>query len=166
MRPHELLLPGALALSILACTTVGEDHEAPQAEVPATWREAPAFEAQPAALERWWQRLDDPLLDQLVERAVGEGLELRAALARVDEVRALRGVAAAQRLPQVDAFGVYEHRNESETTPFGPFAPETDIATLGFDATWGSTCGAACAARSRPPTPTWRSARRTRATRP
>jgi NodT family efflux transporter outer membrane factor (OMF) lipoprotein len=136
MRPHELLLPTALALSILACTTVGEDHEAPQAEVPATWREAPAFAAQPVALERWWQRLDDPLLDQIVERAVGEGLDLRAALARVDEVRALRGVAAAQRLPQVDAFGVYEHRNESETTPFGPFAPETDITTLGFDATW------------------------------
>lgn len=136
MRPHDLLVSGALALSFLACTVVGEDHEAPQTELPTAWSEAERFEAQPAELERWWQRLDDPLLDQLVERAIGEGLDLRSALARVSEARALRGVAASERMPKVDAFGVWEHRNESETTPFGPFAPETDITTLGFDATW------------------------------
>jgi NodT family efflux transporter outer membrane factor (OMF) lipoprotein len=136
MRAHDLALPSALALALLACTAVGPDHEAPQADVPADWSESAQLSAQPAELERWWQRLEDPVLDQLVERAIGDGLDLRSALARVSEARALRGIAAADRVPTVDAFGSYEHRSESENTPFGPFAPETDITTLGIDAAW------------------------------
>jgi NodT family efflux transporter outer membrane factor (OMF) lipoprotein len=76
------------------------------------------------------------VLDSLVERALGEGLDVRSALARVHEARALRGVAAADRYPTVDAVGTYEHREESLNTPFGQFLNETDITSLGFDAAW------------------------------
>ncbi|HVS19744.1 MAG TPA: efflux transporter outer membrane subunit [Planctomycetota bacterium] len=133
---HASKFVSVLALALLGCTAVGPDPEPPQADLPAAWRDSDQLPARPAELERWWERLDDPVLDALVERALGEGLDVRAALARVREARALRGVSAADRYPTVDAFGVYEHREESVTTPFGPFAPETDIHTLGFDATW------------------------------
>lgn len=136
MRAHVLTSSAALALSLLGCTAVGPEHETPDTAVPAAWSAAAELDAAPAELERWWERLDDPVLDALVERAIGEGLDLRSALSRVSEARALRGIAAADRLPTVDAVGRYEHRSESENTPFGPFAPETDITTLGLEAAW------------------------------
>jgi NodT family efflux transporter outer membrane factor (OMF) lipoprotein len=120
---------------------VGRDHvppEAAEAGVPPAWREEPGRGLAPGEpdLAAWWSRLGDPVLDRLVERAVSQGLDLRAALARVREARALRGAAAGERFPPIDAIASSEHLRESENTPFGEFAPETNVHTLGFDTAW------------------------------
>jgi NodT family efflux transporter outer membrane factor (OMF) lipoprotein len=134
VRPLALLV--ATALLAAACTVVGRDHEPPSTALPAAWRAEPGFAPGAADLAGWWRRLDDPLLDALVLRALNEGLDLRAALARVREARALRAAAAGERLPALDAGAGFERRGESENTPFGEFVPDAGIWSAGFDASW------------------------------
>lgn len=128
----------ALVLVIAACTSVGPDYAEPESAVPASWQAELDAGLVPGAVELagWWRRFEDPLLDELVAEAARGGLDLREALARIDEARALRGVAAGARLPTLDARAAFERRGESENTPFGQFVPDTDQYSVGFDAGW------------------------------
>lgn len=134
MKFQRILLVSTLFLA--ACTTVGRDYEAPQRAVPAQFTSASGLASQGEVEARWWERLDDSVLASLVQRALASNLDLKSAFARLERARVLRGVAASDRLPTVDARGAYEHREESETTPFGKFIPRTDIHSLGIDAGW------------------------------
>lgn len=131
-------LSSAVAALWLAACTVGPDHQAPQLQPPASWSQ-PAGEGlahSPVDEGAWWRRFDDPLLAELVDRALAANLDLELAARRLDEARALRGIAAGERLPALDARGAYEHRRESENTPFGAFSSQTDVFSAGFDASW------------------------------
>ena len=68
------------------------DYEPPERELPAAWHETPSagLTAGDVELSAWWRNLDDPVLDQLVARATRQSLDLREALWRVQEARALR----------------------------------------------------------------------------
>ncbi|TAH35527.1 MAG: efflux transporter outer membrane subunit [Planctomycetota bacterium] len=136
-RPGSLAATAALLLSF-SCTTVGPDYAPPAAAVAAGWREQadPALAPEPPDLNAWWLYLEDPVLNGLIERALRQGLDLREALARVHEARALRGVAAADRFPTLDAVLSYERRGESENTTLGQFLPDSGLYTAGFDAAW------------------------------
>jgi NodT family efflux transporter outer membrane factor (OMF) lipoprotein len=141
-RGPSLPRPGRLAalatlLALAACSAVGPDYSPPEASIPAGWSEqAPGLNAAPADVEDWWRQLNDPVLDSLVERAVRQGLDVREALARVREARALRGVAAADQWPTLDANLLWERRGESDSTPLGSFVPDTTLYRAGFDAAW------------------------------
>jgi multidrug efflux system outer membrane protein len=127
-----------LLLALAASCTVGPDYRAPEiATLPAGYRENDAaLTAETADLARWWQQLGDPLLDRLVERAAQQSLDLKEALARVNELRALRGATAAELWPTVDARAGYQRRTDSENTPFGSFATSYDRYTAGADVSW------------------------------
>jgi NodT family efflux transporter outer membrane factor (OMF) lipoprotein len=127
-----------LVLFAAACAAVGPDYEAPQRELPASWRQARTTGlADGAPLEaEWWRTLNDPVLTELVEQALRQNLDLRASLARLDSARALRGVAAADQWPSLDVRGSFEDRQDSRNTPFGAFIPRTNIHALGVDAAW------------------------------
>ena len=131
------LAAGLLALAA-ACGALGPDHETPEASVPASWREEPGSGLAPgtAELAGWWRRLDDPVLEDLVERAARQSLDLRGSWARLREARALRGVAGAERLPSLDGGLSYQRRGESDSTPLGGFVPDHDLWTAGLDAAW------------------------------
>src|SRR5262245_8837971 len=97
---YRAAILGALTLAA-ACMHVGPDAQPPEAAIPATWRDRAGLkEPEPAPeLGGWWRRLEDPVLDELVARATAQGLDVREALARVREARALRGAAHAERFP-------------------------------------------------------------------
>ncbi|WP_230625579.1 efflux transporter outer membrane subunit [Cupriavidus necator] len=67
---------------------------------PLAWR----VEAGPSApIEReWWQQYADPMLAALVDRALRNNDDVGIAVARVNEARALEGLARAQLLPTLD----------------------------------------------------------------
>jgi len=128
----------ALTLVLLAACAVGPDYEVPEFDAPASWSQ-PAGGGLAAGFGEhvsWWEGLGDPKLSELVERALLRNLDLREAFVRLDEARALRGVAAGERWPSIDARGSYEHREESQNTPFGAFSSRTNIHALGLDAAW------------------------------
>jgi len=136
-RAHAALLATAAVLAA-GCTSVGPDYRAPEPTIGASWRqtrESGLADGAPAD-GAWWHTFRDPLLNEVVEQALAQNLDLRAAFARLASATALRGVAAADRWPSIDGRASYEHRSESENTPFGAFIPRTNIHTVAADATW------------------------------
>jgi multidrug efflux system outer membrane protein len=86
--------------ALLAGCAVQPDYRRPAVELPAAWKEsAPRF----ADDGRWWKVYGDAALDRLVEEALAQNRDLALAVARVDEARALLGVARSQLAPTIDA---------------------------------------------------------------
>jgi len=78
-----------------------------------------ALTEQAADLRTWWSGFDDPLLDSLIERAIGSNLDLRTAVLRIEEARAQRAIAAAAFWPTLSVDAAYSRQRLSETTPTG-----------------------------------------------
>lgn len=122
-------------LGLAGCVTVGPDYVAPRLEVPAGWSQGDedAEAVAPGDLSRWWRRLGDPLLSELVEEALLAGFDLRRALASLREARARRGVAAADRFPSLGASATVNRSDSFEETVAGA---TRNVFSVGFDASW------------------------------
>jgi multidrug efflux system outer membrane protein len=81
------LLALAVALTLSACA-VGPDYRPPEPVTPDSWHQLPAtgvrVESPDApSLAAWWTTLNDPQLDELIERALAENKTIKQAYARV-----------------------------------------------------------------------------------
>src|SRR5262245_49280587 len=97
MRFTSLLV---IAAAIAGCT-VGPDYKKPELAVPQAWSAGASGDV----ARRWWTLFKDPALDALVNRAVAANLDVKIALARVREARAMAAAAGAAQLPSVDVSG-------------------------------------------------------------
>lgn len=100
--------------SLLACITLlaggctlGPNYQRPTLATPDTWRGAGAH-VQPAdaaslANTPWWDLFRDPTLQRLIQIALQENQDLRIAVERIVEARALVGYVRADLFPKVDA---------------------------------------------------------------
>lgn len=144
------VVAAALALGVAACT-VGPDYVGPDVAMPDAWRAAGKVGSAPATpdeLATWWHALGDPVLDDLVKRALRENLDLKTAGARIRAARAQRAIRAAAFLPQLSANAEYQHaRPFSENSQFGsllggfpgdlpPDFPTENLYQGEFDASW------------------------------
>jgi NodT family efflux transporter outer membrane factor (OMF) lipoprotein len=128
---------GAVLL-LLAATgcTVGPDYERPGMELPSQWSGIDAAGTPDAKmLQQWWTTFDDPILASLIERVDAGNLDLRSAVARIDQARALRAYAGGENLPSVDAAGSY-NRSRSSGNGLGVLPGENSLFSAGFDAFW------------------------------
>ncbi|RLK50361.1 multidrug efflux system outer membrane protein [Alkalispirillum mobile] len=92
----------ATALVLAGCA-VGPDYQAPEMDLPQAWPESSLLaDEEREAWINWWEQFDDPTLNQLVERAVADNLDIRLQAARLEEARARLGLARAEQLPTVD----------------------------------------------------------------
>ena len=95
-RPPITPLALSLALGLAGCSVIWPAYEAPSLDLP------PAA-LKPLSVDRqWWKAFADPVLDQLVELALVNNLDLAKAAANVEEARANAGVARALLSPRVD----------------------------------------------------------------
>ncbi len=92
-------------LMILGACQLSPDYEEPQVTLPDTWRdEAAQSAASQAKIDAaWWTSFKSAELDNLIDGAIAGNLDLRAALARIDQARASAKIAGAPLLPSVDA---------------------------------------------------------------
>ena len=137
----QVLAPVALAAAILATGClfkVGPDYVPPEPELPDAWYQAATdgLADGEATVQTWWNVFDDPVLDDLIARAQTANLDLRAASERVQEARALRGVATGARVPSVDASGSYDRLKPSENGLLPSDGSSTDLWNVGLGATW------------------------------
>ncbi|MGR5133363.1 TolC family protein [Vibrio alfacsensis] len=92
-------------LGLSACTTVGPDYVHPkQPTLPNNWSlETSIQSTQPSEreLQQWWQQFNDPTLNQLVEIANQQNLDLEAAGLRIVQARSLLGISTGLQYPQV-----------------------------------------------------------------
>ena len=86
-----------------ACT-VGPDYTRPQIVTPDEWYEAhvEGIAEGTAHVQTWWTVFDDPLLNELIQDAQADNLDLQVAFFRIVEARAIRGIATGDRYPQID----------------------------------------------------------------
>lgn len=109
-RAAGLIAVVATAASLAGCLPSYRAAPAAQLDVPADWREpnhgAAAVDAQ------WWRAFNDPLLGELVQAALARNTDVLASVAKVDEARALAGLAESARLPALNAvLGVQASRS-------------------------------------------------------
>jgi outer membrane protein, multidrug efflux system len=157
------------ATLISGCAYMAPSHERPEFAAPNDWPDSskPALKADlttttPAALSisaaNWRAYFLDPRLQSLIESALKNNRDLRISVARVEEARALYGIARADRLPSVN---LNASRSETQTpgslTPGGtPGAEEVrtrradvNLGLLAFELDfWGRVASLSQAARA------------------
>lgn len=108
-----LLVPMVIGLG--ACT-VGPDFQSPDTDLPSQWQTDVSASMAPdqAAIDgQWWEKLGDPQLIALVQRAQEKSFDAQSAFVNLEKSRALLQVARADRLPQVDMVGGYQSARSS-----------------------------------------------------
>jgi multidrug efflux system outer membrane protein len=138
-----------------ACTTVGPDYERPKVELPAQYPVAPVQESAPLAAD-WWKLYGDATLDSLVESARQNNVDVRLAVARVQEAEAALREARAAFFPEVT--GAYSFMRNRVSTAASPPVPASApvqranhqlLASTSFETDfWGRFARASEAARA------------------
>jgi len=122
-----------MIMMLAGCAAVGPDYVAPDISSPAAWHSQlknglVGEERESRALARWWTTLNDPVLSNLIDRAVTGNLDVREAKARVNEARARRGLSKADMFPTLDASGSVTKSRSNEK--------ESKLYSTAFDAGW------------------------------
>lgn len=100
--------------------------------LPAVWSTAGGLginSAAPGSLAQWWQRFNDPLLDDLIERALQNNTSVQTAQAALQQARALRDVKTAGMLPGVSASTSAQRSQSGSQDANNNFR-------IGLDASW------------------------------
>jgi multidrug efflux system outer membrane protein len=113
MRTPRTVLAVALAAALAACATT--ETKLPPVDLPATT-------ATPVAgIDRWWTQFNDPQLTALIEETLAANLDLRLAVARIEEARANLRLARSYQYPAIDAdAGAARSRRSDATEPRFP----------------------------------------------
>jgi NodT family efflux transporter outer membrane factor (OMF) lipoprotein len=159
-RIRRLSLPLMLSTLALAACAAGPNYTAPRIASPPSYTEAAATEPTvitptPADLSAWWTSLNDPVLNDLIHRALADNPGLQTAASRVREARQQLRIAAAAALPTLNASGnaltFNSNRTSAGTATSGgagttaaaagglagiPIPSHANLYSVGFDATW------------------------------
>lgn len=135
-------LTALVAALVSGCTTVGPDYTgapelAPQATARGAFLRAPDATPQaPAA--RWWESLNDPVLNRLVDDALTGSPSLAAANARVAQSRASLAASKTAAIPSISTSFAAPYINVPGDLLGGSDGGRDEINAynLGFDAAW------------------------------
>lgn len=122
MSPQRVAVVLVLLPLVSGCS-LAPDPVPPAIAAPEAWRAEAAPGGAPIA-DGWWRAFGDAELTALVEAALESNRELLAAIARVDEARALARIAGADRLPSVELGASSSRSRSSEAT--GTLPPGAD----------------------------------------
>jgi multidrug efflux system outer membrane protein len=123
------------ALILAGCASVGPDYHRVQPATPQLQGLDAAQESNAQFQSAWWKQFNDPTLDALIQRAAANNLDLRIAVARLHESRALLSNAKSDQLPTVNTDLNYTRARGQEP---GFTDQRTTVTTYqaGFDASW------------------------------
>lgn len=132
----SLLLLSVIAIS--GCETVGYNYQTPATKVPDRWTLSvqPHLDNDGACLTEWWKGFNDPVLNELIDRARAENPDFKIAIQRIVEARAQRGVAKSRMLPVLAADAGYARTRQSERVGFAPPFNPIDVYSTGLSSGW------------------------------
>jgi multidrug efflux system outer membrane protein len=121
-----------LALSSAASCKLGPDYARPPVVTPEKWRELAAADASIANVP-WWELFQDEELRRLITTALEENRDLKIAIERIEEARAIYGISRSELYPQVDASAIGGALRFSEgSLTHTPESPEDQDNTRGL----------------------------------
>jgi outer membrane protein TolC len=101
---NKFVWTAMFTMLLSACAAVGPEYVQPEAPLPDAWQMSTAgLKATEYELVDWWETFNDPVLDDLVNRAHEQNLTLELAGLRVLESRAQLGIATGAQYPQQQA---------------------------------------------------------------
>lgn len=123
------------AIAIAGCT-VGPDYVRPNVDVPAAWRiDYP--KAAEMANTRWWEAFGDPVLNELIETALRDNLDVRIAAARVDQMIGSLRAVRSQLFPQI-GYGADASRLRASRSGVQALPPGVDNYFTLYEASLGA----------------------------
>lgn len=130
--------PIALACVLLAgCGAARTSYVAPVPATPSAWSLEPTADRTGAptsdALAAWWTTFNDPLLTSLIEQAVRSNLDVRTAMSRIRQARAVLAASRSNLRPSVSTSASTTRSRSSEETGDGQTRSAYEA---GFDASW------------------------------
>jgi multidrug efflux system outer membrane protein len=147
----------AVGLILGGCMKMGPDYHRPDigVQVPPQYEYAPTGKTLVEPEDQWWRSFNNPELNQLVQEALHNNLDIKVATAAVLEVRAQLVETRANRYPSV-GLEADAQRRQSPVIGFsqgGSFSTRTDIYTFSLPASfeldlWGRLARAEEAARA------------------
>lgn len=143
------LAPLLAAMALTTACTVGPDYVKPEVDTPERWR-VTLEESAEAVNTAWWRQFNDPVLDGLIDTALGNNRDVRIAAARVMEFAARIDIVNADRLPQL-GYDAFAARSKSQVPGGGSITDNQFQATLnvGWELdVWGRIARATEAARA------------------
>ncbi len=111
-RYFTLALSGAVLL--FAGCTIGPNYSQPAVATPPAWKETAVATNAPLLPQEWWLIFNDDALNALEAQAVAANQDLKHAVARVTEARALARVSKSELYPGISAGGSYSWNRVSE----------------------------------------------------
>jgi multidrug efflux system outer membrane protein len=129
---QRALLVGGLVLLAPSGCTVGPDYAPPEIAMPAGWRDLDTAQGQSLANVPWWELYPDPVLHDLIRLALDQNRDLKIAVERIEEARALYGFTRADLWPKVDVgAGARTERTSVESLPNAPAGVDIERNVFG-----------------------------------
>lgn len=126
-------------LVVSGCTKVGPDYIQPTFENDIKFEVADGqffgLVPQKADISQWWQVFNDATLNLIINEAVTNNLDLKMALARIEESRAQLGITVADRFPTVNSGASVSHGQQSEALTGASRNSSTQYG-VSVDASW------------------------------
>lgn len=152
------ILPIIISIITLSGCSLAPTYHRPTLSQPVKYKESGKWlRAKPdtAALERspWWEMYHDAVLNQLEEQVVNANQDLKAALARYEQARAVVAIAQSDYVPTISAVGNVTRQQASRTTGNPPVSSLYSDYTLGINLNyeidvWGRVRNSVAAAKS------------------
>jgi NodT family efflux transporter outer membrane factor (OMF) lipoprotein len=133
MHKHLPLTAIFLSFTLSACSLAPQFARPDMnMDMPQGWNDASGITMRSGPADKpYWNEFGSAELDQLIDIALAQNLDLQAALHRIDEARALAKVAAAPLYPQINAGG-----NASRTNQYSPQSKTTNAAQASGSISW------------------------------
>src|SRR6186713_2663039 len=135
MRKTGFLL-APIAAAVLSACAVGPNYHAPETKTAEKFDNLEATYSKDAGPSHFWQTFSDAELEKLVNDALASNHDLRIALTRIYDARALRRDAAFDLAPSISAEGGYTKAKASGAVTAVGTPRETEFYDAGFDAFW------------------------------
>lgn len=118
------------------CVKVGPDYKKPEFKVNNEWQhpDDPALIPEESKIKEWWLLFNDQMLVSYIDQAAKSNLDLRIAMARVDEAKARLGVVGGEYYPTFGASGSVMNGQESKNV--GGDGQNHTRFDGSFDASW------------------------------
>jgi NodT family efflux transporter outer membrane factor (OMF) lipoprotein len=118
--------------------TVGPNYRTPDINSPSKWSDTPKGSITQTKINTdWWKTFDDQQLDSYIQRAANSNLDIRIAMERLQQARALRSSAIWDLAPVVNIVSSITREQRSQNSQLFPIPlVRNNFYDAGFDASW------------------------------
>lgn len=138
MHLNSIIIKSIIIPVLLTSCNFAPKYHRPEMDIPPEYKEIGTWvTANPNAAEvnnlEWWEIYNDPVLNELEEQMPLANPDLKAAIARYDEARALASVALAGLFPTISALGIPSREHLSQNIANPPAVPQYNDFLFALD---------------------------------